>query len=89
MSEKWRVRPMKNRKITVQKILPRVICWCEPEQQYPLETKHQFEATKVYVMIDGEGREDGIVICPKNQLPYSVTIIRRRFQSGDGKPPQI
>jgi hypothetical protein len=79
---------MKERKMAVKKIVLQKI-WCEPEQQFPLETKHQFEATKVYLMSDSEGREDGIVICPTHQLPYSVTIVRRRLQSGDGKPPSM
>jgi hypothetical protein len=84
--EKWRVRNLKDRKMDHKKIMP-VEIECDPAEQFPLETKHKFEATKVYLMTDGEGREDAIVICPTHLLPIPVELVRRRLQSGDGKPP--
>ena len=83
--EKWRV--VKDSKMDVKKILPQKI-WCDPEQNFPLETKHQFDATKVYLLTDGEGHEACWAICPKHNLPICVEPVRRRLQTGDGKPSQ-
>ena len=86
MSEKWRVRNMKSYwKMEVKKIVPQKL-WCDPVQEFPLETKHQFEAVKMYLIIDPDGHEAGIVICPTHKLPIPVEATRRPLPSGDGNP---
>jgi hypothetical protein len=55
----------------VKKCLPTMVV-CDPQEEFPLETKHQFEANKLYLMTDKDGSEFGIVICPEHQLPISV-----------------
>lgn len=58
----------------VRKCLPTTVV-CDPQEELPLETKHQFEATKLYLMTDKDGSEYGIVICPEHQLPFSVKLV--------------
>lgn len=83
--EKWRVREMKGyRRMCVKQIVPQKL-WCDPEKEFPLETKHQFDAVKVYLLTDGEGHESGLVICPTHNIPMPIEIVRRRLQQGDGK----
>jgi len=53
---------------------------CDPQEKFPLETKHQFEATKLYLITDNDGSEFGIVICPAHQLPIPV-VVRARSTS--------
>jgi hypothetical protein len=70
------VKPtMKRCILEVKKCLPTMII-CDPQEKFPLETKHQFEATKLYLMTDNDGSEFGIVICPAHQLPISVVVRR-------------
>lgn len=75
-------------RMDIKKIVPQRI-WCDPAIVSPLESKHQFEATKVYLMTDSEGHEAAVVICPTHNLPIPVTPTRRRLQPGDGKPLHI
>jgi hypothetical protein len=58
----------------VKKCFPTTVI-CDPQEEFPLETKHQFEATKLYLMTDNDGSEFGIVICPAHQLPISVKAV--------------
>jgi hypothetical protein len=62
--------------IEVRKCVPTMII-CDPPEKFSLETKHQFEATKMYLMTDNNGSEFGIVICPTHQLPISVKPVHR------------
>jgi len=62
---------MKGRTMEVKKCFPTRIS-CDPHEKLPLETKHQFEATKLYLMTDSDDSEFGFVICPIHQLPIPV-----------------
>jgi len=75
---KWRWRNVK-RKMDVKKIVPQNL-WCQPEN--PLEPKHQFPATKVYLLSDEEGHETAVVICPKHLQPIPVEAVRHGLQGG-------
>ncbi len=71
---------MKMRTMQVRKCLPAVIT-CDPHEEFPLEPKHTFEVTKVYLMTDTDGSESGIVICPVHQLPISRRILHQTTTS--------
>lgn len=48
---------------------------CDPQEKFPSETKHQFEATKMYLMTDNDGSEFGIAICPTHLLPIPAKLV--------------
>lgn len=62
---------MRKRIMEVKKCLPTTIV-CDPQEKLPLETKHEFETTKLYLMTYDDGSEFGIVICPTHQLLIPV-----------------
>lgn len=86
MLERWRAKKMKQQASMIPKrILPAVI-WCDPEKydvdreehpEHKVEPKHQFEATKVYLITEEDGAELAVVICPIHNLPIPVESIRR------------
>lgn len=68
---------MKRRTIVMEvKKCPPTMIICDPQEKFPSETKHQFEATKLYLMTDNDGSEFGMVICPEHQFPIAVTPVR-------------
>jgi len=71
------------RKVT---IIPQTI-YCQPETDEDgfAPPQHGFQATKVYVLVDENGREqDGIVICPEHNQSISVNINHRSRPDGGG-----
>ena len=66
----------KRASIEVRKCVPTMII-CGLQEELPLETKHQFEATKIYLMTNNDDSEFGIVICPTHQIPISAKIVHR------------
>jgi hypothetical protein len=75
----WNVRPMKMlRKVS----MPAQTVFCEvrdaEDEAKVLVPKHPFQATKVYILTDEKGQEQGgIVICPVHNQPVKVNIERR------------
>jgi hypothetical protein len=59
--------------MTVKKVRPQPI-ECEPDN--PLEPKHVFDATKVYIFTDSQGHELAVVICPKHHVPILAELIK-------------
>lgn len=62
--------------IEVRKCVPTMVI-CDPQEELPSETKHQFEATRIYLITNSDGSEFGIVICPTHKLPISVRPVHR------------
>ena len=73
MSGRWR-NVVRGKCMNVKKCAPQPII-CEPDNH--LEPRHEFQATKVYLLNDDEGHESAIVICPKHLVPIPVEAVRR------------
>lgn len=82
MNEKWRKEEvhwsMTTKSLRVRRIQPRMID-CKPVN--PLEPTHQFQAIKVY-LLNEQGHETAVVICPKHLQPISVEAVRPGLQGG-------
>ena len=65
---------VKMRTIEVKKCLPTSVS-CNPQEKFPSELKHEFEATKVYSLTDSDGSESGIAICPTHLLLISAKLV--------------
>jgi hypothetical protein len=66
------------------RMVPQTI-YCQPETEEDGFTppQHGFQATKVYVLVDENGREkDGIVICPDHNQAISVNVNHRPRAEG-------
>jgi len=61
-----------------KKILPQLV-WCQPECNK--QHKHQFSATKIYFLSDGNC-EEAFVICPIHDQLVQVTAISTRARAG-------
>lgn len=85
MSDEWRKGELhwgnaKLRSLRKVNMAPQTI-WCQPEEN-PQE-KHSFEAIKVYIINDEQGKEQGgIVLCPQHNKPIPVTVVRRLPRGG-------
>jgi hypothetical protein len=65
---------VKVRIIEVKKCHPTRVT-CDPQEKFPSELKHEFEATKVYSVIYSDGSESGIAICPTHLFPISAKLV--------------
>jgi hypothetical protein len=79
VSGRW--RNVNRRKcMDVKKCTPQPIV-CEPDN--PLEVRHTFQATKVYLINDEQGHEIAAVICPIHLIPIAVEPVRRPRAGGE------
>ena len=65
---------MEIRIIEVRKCVPTKVR-CDPQEKFPSEMRHQFEATKVYSITGSDGSESGIAICPTHLLPIPTKLV--------------
>ncbi len=62
--------------LEVRKCVPTMVI-CDAQEELASEMKHQFEATKVYLMTNTDDSEFGIVICPTHHFPISVKLVHK------------